>query len=152
MPTNFATTKLIVYSIAMHDSEKKMISNAYLYAWKRGVFPYLQTHAEFHVPFSDCFAVSKQMIEELVGFLDKCWVSQKIPSFYELEDRYNVHAGDGDWDRSQLIDSIRYIFLSNTFADEFWVKFMSGHKHPVEASYISEDCDDDERLEMLTIG
>ena len=148
----FAVTKLQVYSIAASDKEKKIVGNAYLYAWKHGIFPHLQTYTEVHAPFSDCFAVSKQMIEELVGYLDKCWMSKDIPNFYDLEDRYSVHAGDGDWDRSRLIDSIRYIRLSDTFAEEFWVEFMREDRHPVEASSMALDCDDHERLQMLTIG
>ena len=115
----FAATKLHVYSIAMSHRGKEVVSNAYLYAWKHGIFPHLQSYTEIHAPFSDYFAVSKQMIEELVGYLDKCWRSKEIPNFDDLEDRYGVHEGDGDWNRSLLIDAIRYIRLSDKFADEF---------------------------------
>jgi metal-responsive CopG/Arc/MetJ family transcriptional regulator len=148
----FAITKLQVYSIATSDKEKKVVSNAYLYAWKHGIFPHLQTHTNVHAPFDDCFAVSKQMIEELVGYLNKCWMKKEVTNFYDLEDRYGVYIGDGDWDRSLLIDAIRYIRLSNTFTEEFWVEFMRGHNHPSEASSMVDDCDDDERLAMLAIG
>lgn len=148
----FAATKLHVYSIAMSHRGKEVVSNAYLYAWKHGIFPHLQSYTEIHAPFSDYFAVSKQMIEELVGYLDKCWRSKEIPNFDDLEDRYGVHEGDGDWNRSLLIDAIRYIRLSDKFADEFWEEFMNNHKHPVEASGMIDDCDDNERLEMLTVG
>jgi len=37
------------------------------------------------------------MIDELVGYLDKCWMRKEVPNFYDLEDRYSVYTGDGDW-------------------------------------------------------
>lgn len=144
----FTLTKLHVFAVAHADSANNRVGNAYLFAWRHNIYPFLQPSAQAHLPFSKCFEVSKSMMEELVGYLDKSWTRKETINFYQLEDRYS----DGNWDRSTLIDAIRYIYLSKTFADEFWVAFMDGHQHPVEASLMTEPCSDEERNEMIKLG
>ena len=87
-------------------------------------------------------------MEEIVGYLDKCWTRREPINFYLLEDRYS----DGNWDRSSLIDAIRYIYLSDSFANDFWVAFMDGHQHPLEASSMTEAFSAEDRNEMIKLG
>ena len=49
----FAVAKLQIYTIAASDKKKKVISDAYLYAWKHGIFPHLQTHTNVHAHFDE---------------------------------------------------------------------------------------------------
>jgi|GEM_PF-1743748 len=117
------------------------LSEGYVYAWESGVYPLFDDGADHHVPFADQFKISRASIEELSKYLDECWTSEKVPSFYELEDHYAVRSGRSSWDRWSLIVACRYMFLKELFDDAFWKALLKKMDHPSEARSITRKFD-----------
>ena len=121
------------------------LSNGYVYAWDSGVYPLFHEGAHLHRPFSAQFRVPKEMVDELAKYLDDRWLEKEVPSFYKLEDYYDVRGGSRThWDRMKLIVTCRYMFLSDMFDLSFWATLLKGSDHPSEAKSITRKFSPDE--------
>ena len=132
----FQIARFNVLCAAKAPGTAEMVPEAYAYAWQVGVFPLFNEGARLHLPFADQFDIPRDMVDELTKFFDDRWQEKAVPSFYKLEDYYDVRGGRGFWDRSKLIHTCRYIFLSDSFDDEFWGSLLKGSDHPTEAKSI----------------
>lgn len=115
------------------------LADAYVYAWDRGVYPLFHDGAHLHQPFASHFSVSKDMVHELSTYLDNRDLANDVPSFYELEDYYDVRSSRTVWDRMSLIVVCRYMFLDRRFGEKFWSTLLRGSDHPAEAKSINSD-------------
>jgi len=136
----FQLTRFNLLWAAMNDPQK-VISDAYAYAWKAGVYPMFDDGASLHIHFADQFKVSEDMMDELSKHLDDCWQEKAVPSFYELENHYKVRSGRTVWDRSLLLRACRYMFLRESFDKCFWEALLRGTDHPTEAKSIIRNFD-----------
>jgi hypothetical protein len=87
----------------------------------------LRSHeaAQWHVPFADQFAISKDAMEQLVTAIALAQKEQH--SFDDLErEMRNV---DQLWDRSTLFDACRYAFLSRKYEPVFWHTLVGSDSH-----------------------
>lgn len=139
----FELMRFQVMSFAFSDAGRIKISDEYLFAWDRKVFPYYDEAAEWHLPFRDNFAVSEAQVSELADYLSDCWDKKQVPTFYELEDHYQTRAGTTWWDRAKLITVCRYFFLHESFDADFWKKLIEPMQHPTEAQSVIRKLDRD---------
>lgn len=112
------------------------IDEAYVYAWQVGVYPFFNDNTALHVPFADQFSVSSDMVDELSGFLEDRADAEDVPTFYELEDHYQVRRSRSPWGRMELIHACRYMFLKQMWDEAFWKALLKGSDHPSEAKAI----------------
>lgn len=130
----FQQLRLQIMHLGIHHNK---FTDAYLYAWSEGVYPYFEdTDGSVlkmpHETFPDSFLITKECIEELFIFLRKKWDDKSVPTFYELEDTYL-----SIFDRDVLVNVCRYIYLQrNTFDEDFWVRLIAPMEHPSEAQYV----------------
>lgn len=139
----FEIMRFQIMAFAMSEPGQTKISDAYLYAWDRKVYPYFDEGAEWHVPFEDNFKISGDQISDVMNYLCDKRDEGKLPSFYEMEDHYKVRQGGSEWDRSTLIAICRYMFLGETLDAEFWTALLKPTDHPTEASNIVRPLDRD---------
>ncbi len=119
---------------ASRDREASPFSDAYLYAWDRGVYP-LHDGGEWHVPHEKQFRVRETEIEELNLFLAKRWDDKQPITFYELEDHYDARSS-GPWDRPKLIFACRFISMHDLFDKICWHELRANGKCPTEANAV----------------
>jgi hypothetical protein len=124
---------------ALQEGAGSKLSNAYIYAWENGVYPAFDEGAELHKPFADGFLISPEMVDELSKYLDDRWRKKNVPTFYELEDHYDLRRGGGKWDRHKLIITCRYMFLHDLFDKNFWKKLLEPMEHPSEAGRLTRE-------------
>jgi hypothetical protein len=125
-----------VLTAALTAGMEDRIPQSYVYAWDSEVYPFSDSGANLHVPFEPFFRVGKERSEELSSFLDDRWVRKKVPTFYELEDHFEIRFGRSGWDRGMLITACRYMHLNGLFDPTFWRKLLTAGQHPTEASVV----------------
>lgn len=132
----FNQQRIQIMHLAVHHNE---YSDAYLYAWEKGVYPIMEdTDGSVlqmpHEVYQSFFSVSKDKVEKLLNLLCDKWDSKVVPTFYELEDLLS-----GDFDRSELIKVCKYLKLQDCFDEAFWSKLITPMQHPSEASSIARE-------------
>jgi antitoxin MazE len=133
---SFAAAKLQITIAALTPGVRDKISDSYVYAWDAGVYPTLHDSVDWHKPFKASFSVTSEMMEDLTELLDEGWRRKKVPSFYQLEDHYDLRRGLSDWDRSALMHACRYMYLGDLFDKDFWKGVLKRTEHPIEAGSI----------------
>jgi len=131
------TVRFNVLCAAITKGSAEALSDAYVYAWHEGVYPLFHESIQLQTPFAEQFAVPRNRVNELAEFLDDRWLNKSMPTFYKLEDHYDVRGGRGFWDRMKLIRTCRYMFLNEMFDQEFWEALLKGSDHPSEAKSIT---------------
>ena len=128
------TQILYIKSTAPH-----MVSDAYAYAWKAGVYPLFQDkdYSIPHMPhasFKEQFLVSPQLCKEVTDYLDLLWGDLNSRTLYELENKFG-----GKDNRSQILAICRYAYLDG-FGDEIlWGSVLNQDKRPTEARDITQN-------------
>jgi hypothetical protein len=150
--SQYEIIKLLVITLAANDPTGKVVSNAYLFAWKHSIYPIAQLHGGPENALAKQFSATRPMMEQLARYLDRCNSTGKVVNFYELEEAFRIHEADSDWSRSLLIEAVRYLFNSDSFTAEFWESLMGTHQHPLEASGIRIPIDSAERTELVRLG
>lgn len=144
MDAMFTQQRLQVLSLGVHHNE---FSDAYLFAWYEGVYPFFEdtdgsVQRRPHEHYAEHFSISEQKVDELTKYLDDCFLNDDVPTFYELEDHFNVRHGGTKWDRSDLINICRYCYLQgHSWNEAFWTKLLTPMQHPSEASSIVRKLD-----------
>ncbi|TKB46507.1 hypothetical protein FCL40_17685 [Ferrimonas sediminicola] len=138
MDALFTQQRLQVLSLGVHNDE---YTDAYLYAWYTNVYPFFQdgdgiTPSMPQEHYSEQFMVSRDKVDDLSKYLDQCWLDRNVPTFYELERKYEVNRGCSDWKRMDLVHICRYMKLDGSFDDEFWAALLTPGQHPSEAASI----------------
>lgn len=142
MPSpSFLQMKFQILTHSLDPNSGHLISDAYLHAWDRDVYPYFNDGAPWHVPLESDFHVSKDMVDELSTYLDSNWINKTVPTFYDLEAHFKVSQGTTKWDRSSLIRTTRYFFLLDFFDTAFWQQLLTPTRHPTEASTLTRKYD-----------
>lgn len=137
----FTQQRLQVIHFGKHHGE---YSDAYVYAWENSVYPFFDdtdgsVSRKPHEHYAEFFLVSSEKVDELSKYLDDCYLSGNVPTFYELEDKYNTRSSASDWDRMDLIKICRYLVLSDSWDKSFWEKILTPTQYPSEASGIMRD-------------
>lgn len=140
----YELTRFQVLTMSLTPGPGDRLSDGYVFAWDRGVYPWNDEGTDLHVPFEPYFRVSKEMGHELSQYLDEKWLSKEVPTFYELETYYGVRLGRTLWTRGALLVSCRYMFLNELFDKPFWKKLLTPTQHPTEASVITRKFDREE--------
>ena len=140
----YVLMKFNILSMALHPEMGRRIDDGYIYACDSGVYPIFHDGAPWHGPFEDDFAVTKDMMRELSKRLDDAWDLGRgtAPTFYELEDIYEVRLGRGAWDRAKLIDAMRYMALTQgRFDKKFFEEVTRDAGAPSEANSFADPLD-----------
>jgi hypothetical protein len=127
----FEVMRFNILVAAFNPATAPRLSDAYVFAWEKRVYPFSSGEDLQHGAFGSSFHVDKTMIGELSTFLDEMWNAKTVPTFYDLESKYR---GNGGWDRMELVYSCTYMKLAGLFDDAFWTQLMKNH--PAEASGI----------------
>lgn len=139
MDAMFTQQRLQVLSLGKHHGE---FSDAYLYAWARGVYPLFEdtdgsVPKKPHEHYREYFRTSAEKVEELSDYLFDCRDRNEIPTFYELEDHFKVSYSSSEWTRSDLLKICRYVYLNTELDKSFWDKLLTATKYPTEAGGIA---------------
>ena len=137
---DFELARFQIKAAALTPGVKDRISYAHVFAWDNGIYPSFEND-EFAKPFARHFKVGEDQINSLSTFLDKNWINEKCFTFYELERHFGLRQGNSDWDRSSLISSLRYMYLTQAFDEKFWSTLLTPMQHPSEARYLTADFD-----------
>jgi len=137
MQAMFNQQRLQIMSLGVHHDE---YSDAYLYAWSEGIYPFFEDTdgSVFQMPhevYEEFFQLSRAKVDIISKYLDDMWLEKKIPTFYELENKFNTRARD-EWSRIDLIHICRYLFLHDSFDGHFWRTLLTPMEHPSEAASI----------------
>jgi len=127
--------------LAAHQrNSEDLVSDATLFAWTHDVYPGLTGDAEeLAEPFASCFSVSSDMLTQLGKFLDNFSLRRKTVTFYEIEQEF----GGKPWTRSMLVNTCKYMYLSNRFMD-LWDDCLKDGDCPIEAKSIKMKFDRNE--------
>lgn len=151
MAALFVQQRIQIMHIAKHHDE---FTDAYLYAWEAGVYPFLSdTDGSVpkmpHEPYEDFFIVSEEKGEYLLKRLDDAWLAKEKLTFYGLEDELNVRSGSSDWNRSELLHLCRYFYLDRRFDAQFWDTLTTNGECPSEAHSIKNQFDRDQDIYFM---
>ncbi len=146
---DFVIMKFQILTASCQPGIRNAISDANIFAWQNDVYPF-DDHAQEHwaEPFAAHFKVTPAMIKELAGFLEKLSLKKKTITFYELEDRYELSRGETQWDRGNLMNACRYLFLRNMFDENFWKALLTPTEYPTEAQYITSIFDREDEIHL----
>ncbi|MGU3528279.1 hypothetical protein [Raoultella planticola] len=140
----------IMYIGKYHDE----FSDAYLYAWASSVYP-IMSDTDGSVPrrphesYAPFFITSKEKVEFLLTRLDNAWRKKEQISFYHLEDELGVKSfSSKGWDRGNLIDICRYLYLDGCFDESFWSMLLENGKCPAEALGVASTFNRDTEIEF----
>ena len=133
---SFELARFNVLCAALQPGTREKLSDAYVFAWERYVYPGLDHGSTLHEPYSHCFQVSGRMLDELVSVIADREESKKPITFYELEDHFMVRDGHSPWNRSKLISACRYLFLHESWDRTVWDALLKKMEHPMEAASI----------------
>lgn len=115
-------------------------NDAYRHAWQASVYPLHHEGWDWHKPFEAEFDVSEDQVGELGDYLDSLWRAGNPPGFYQIENHYGVIGStetNNGWDRTMLLRTCRYLFLTRLFDEAFWQAVTENGKCPVEALSIT---------------
>lgn len=135
----FNLQRFQILSLYSTSPDSNQSTDAYAYAWERGVYPVGSDHVSWHAPYGDHFRVSEEKVNELAVFLDGLWLEGKKITFYELESHYGVRNSlhsSANWDRPDLINACRYLYLLGWFDEGFWNGLVGHSNCPTEAKSI----------------
>ncbi len=132
---SFEFVRFGVLTASLSPAVAERFPDAYVFAWDRRVYP-INHHNRLHECWSKYFEVTEAMCDALVGFLGERWDEKKVPTFYELEEHFEVRLGTTGWDRLKLMSTCRYMYLSDSFDTDFWKALLTPMKHPTEAKSI----------------
>ncbi|MFV7771606.1 hypothetical protein [Shewanella marisflavi] len=134
----FTQQRLQVLSLGVHHGE---FSNHYLYAWHNGIYPFFEDGDGSvlkmpHEHYPEQFQISREKVDELSKYLDDCWLKKEVPTFYELESKFEVNLPSSPWSRIDLLYICRYMKLDDAFDEDFWAALLVPGQHPSEAASI----------------
>ncbi len=117
------------------------LPEGFLYSVAAGIYPIFDESwcVGEQDPFSDCYRVGKEFVDQLVTHLDKKWLEKAVPTFYQLEGEFGGRAK-----RVELIQVLRYCFLSDKFDPDFYDTVLTASEHPVEANGINRPFSNDD--------
>lgn len=145
----FAQQRIQILHIGKHHNE---FSDAYLHAWESGVYP-LMSDTDGSVPrrphelYAKYFTASKEKVEFLLKRLDDAWRKKEGLSFYDLEDELGVRSfSSKGWDRGDLINICRYLYLDGCYDNKFWSALIENGKCPSEALSLTAELDRDQDI------
>jgi len=128
-----------------NEQTEGLYSPDYVHAVMKSVYPLFHEDVEGRedlnsilasLPFFETYDVGYEQVNNVAKYLDQKMLAEENVTFRELE----AHYGQGQWQgrhlRSDLIDILRYFYLSGTFS-EMWDGIMSDV--PVEAHGITAE-------------
>jgi len=139
MSPTFALARFQVLSAALTPGPAERISSAYVYAWQMGVYPIFEGDG-LHEAFKADFQVGEAAMSAFVQQLDRAWLSETLPTFYEIERSSGTDYGNLS-SRAELIFAFRYCYLSDRFDSGFYAAILVPGEHPIEADLITKDFD-----------
>jgi len=133
----FNLQRFSILQTKLNPATSNLISDAYVYAWYRSVYPYLD-ESEIHKTLKSCFDVSEKQVETIAKFADTNWLEKKYLTYYDYERIFSnqemyKELGIG---RVELLSAFRYFFLHEIFDDEFWNGLFKAGEYPIEATSI----------------
>lgn len=140
----FQQMRFSILSTVLDGVDKSPFTDAYLFAWDRGVYPAFDEGADWHIPHADQFKIGEGKVDELAKFLDEKWLAKEPITFYEVESHFDVHGTThslGTWDRYELLSVCRYLYLHSHFDDAFWDTLLTNGDCPSEAFSIRSPMD-----------
>lgn len=138
----FAQQRMQVMHLGKHYDE---FSDAYLHAWESGVYP-LMSDSDGSIPrrphelYARYFITPKEKVEFLLKRLDDAWRKQEGLTFYGLEDELGGRSFSSQgWDRCDLINICRYLYLDGCYDKAFWAALVENGKCPCEALSLNSE-------------
>ncbi|UVF22792.1 hypothetical protein HPT29_027630 (plasmid) [Microvirga terrae] len=147
---SFMAMKFQIIVAALTNGPGVRLDDAYVFAWDRDVYPYFHEGTPWHKPFRNDFAVTNDLMHELLVYLDRKWRDGTVPlTFYELESTFGVGGRGSGWDRLALIGACRYAYLSGAFDQNFWHQLVAPAEHPTEASEITDPFERERGIHLM---
>jgi len=100
----FEIMRMTILTAAVNPATADRFTDASVYAWVNRVYPFFAESSQDEA-FAASFDVTKDMMNELVVYLDEQWRAKEVPTYYDLETKYR---DTGRWDRLGLIRACRY--------------------------------------------
>ena len=132
--TLMKTQLLVAARLPKSDS---FLSDSTLFAWAHDVYPALGMNEDMLAePFAQSFSVTREMMEELGGFIDETWLKRRSLTYYELEEEFS----NLPWTRGGLINACKYMFIRELFSG-LWEHLLEEGECPIEAKTITQPFD-----------
>lgn len=139
--TIFNLQRFQILQTKLNPATTNLIPNDYAYAWYQRLYPLLEEN-NLHEDLQTYFSITKEQVDEITGYADREWLEKRYYNFYEYEKYYNCRVNPVmGISRSTLISVFRYMFLRDSFDQQFWDKLLEPMQHPIEASGITRDFD-----------
>ena len=104
----------------------KEYTDAYIFAWESGVYPFLHDLGGEHqyLPhelYGDYFEVTAQKGASIYERLNRAWADEEDTLTYSRLESDLMGIGSAcDWRPDELMNVCRYLFLAGCFDDVFW--------------------------------
>lgn len=132
----FNLQRFQILQTKLNPMTSNLIPDSYAYAWYVGLYPF-RNDSDLHEDLEDYFCISRSFANKVTSYADREWCNKKYYTYYEYENKFGGKAV-----RDHLIAIFRYMFLSDTFDEEFWNILLRSQEHPIEASSITSKFND----------
>ena len=133
----FRLQRCAILQTKINPQTNSFISDDYAYAWYSSVYPLFDEN-ELTKLYKDVFEVKKEIVEEVLKYLDSELLNEKCHTFYEIEGSFKK----SEINRYQLIPILRYVYLSDVKIDQkFWDVLLTSGECPREAKGIISEFD-----------
>lgn len=128
--------------ISMRLCNSGLFSDAYTYAWLKGLDPYLDDSDGTVVPkphenFSKQFLIKRKFARDVINYLD----NGQRKDFYTLEENFG-----GSGSRIDLVSVCRYAYMKDMFEESLWDSLLN--RAPSEANSLKDKLDERELMEI----
>lgn len=137
----FNIQRIQILQSKLNPETSNLIPNDYAYAWNVELFPLFEA-TDLQYQYESQFKITRKEIDVVTEFADSEWLKKKYYSFYEYEDiflksnKYEIKT-----ERWHLIAVFRYMFLRDSFDNQFWQKLTENGNCPIEAFGITREFD-----------
>ena len=129
----FQIARFNLLTVALDPAKRDLLPDSYVFAWYQSLYPVFSDNP-LHGVFSEDFAVTKVMMNDLTAKLQSAWDGGRSISFYEIED----DVDGGDWDRPGLVSAVRYVYLASVeerrFDQKLFESLIADSGAPMEAN------------------
>jgi len=132
----FNLQRFQILQTKLNPNTSDLISDSYAYAWYHKLYPFMDD-SDLQEDLQEYFEIKKEFALDVAKWADSEWLARRFYTFYEYEKKF------GAGERFSLIAIFRYMFLRNTFDDEFWNTLITPQEYPVEAGFITSDFNTD---------
>lgn len=139
----FNQQRLQVMQIGASGSQ---FTDAYLYAWVEGVYPYLEdTDGSVmqlpHEPYNELFMLQRATVSAFLDALDTAAMSNTMPTFNVSGNHVQIQGTRASCLKRDLSKICRYFYLGHSWDAEFWDLLFASEPTLFNASHLKRNFD-----------